>query len=117
MAQPSKAGAVFLFLFGLPFFGFGMVVAFAFLSSSPTIHKSGNPVLGATFGIFFALIGAGLMVGAIFGYQKLKQQAATQAMNPDSPWLWQPDWATGQALGRTRNSVFGWWIGVGLTSM
>jgi hypothetical protein len=117
VAQPSKAGAVFLFLFGLPFFGFGLFFAFAMLSSSPAIHKNGNPIAGAAFGLVFALIGAGLIFGAVYGYQKLKQDEATKAANPNSPWLWRADWATSKSLSSTRNSAIGWWIGTVLASM
>ena len=106
-----------MFLFGLPFFGFGLFFAFAMLSSSPAIHKNGSPMAGACFGLFFALIGAGLMFGAVYGYQKLKQNDAAKAANPNSPWLWQADWATSKALSVTRNSAIGWWIGTILASM
>lgn len=117
MGQPSKAGAVFTFLFGLPFFGFGLFFYFAMLSSSPAIHKSGNPIAGAAFGLVFALIGAGLMFGSIYGYKKLKQQEATKAANPNSPWLWRDDWTTSRSLSESRNSIIGWWIGTILVSM
>lgn len=106
-----------MFLFGLPFFGFGLFFAFAMLSSSPAIHKNGNPVAGAAFGFFFALIGAGLMFAAVYGYQKLKQEQATKEANPNSPWLWRADWATSKALSVTRNSAIGWWIGTILVSL
>jgi HEAT repeats len=117
VAQPSKAGAVFLFVFGLPFFGFGLFAAFAFLSSSPAIHKSGDPIAGAVFAAVFALIGAGLMVGAVYGYQRLKQDEATKEANPNSPWLWRPDWSTSKAFSLTRNFAIGWWIGTILATM
>lgn len=117
MAQPSKAAAVFVFLFGLPFFGMGLVFAYASLTSSPLVHNNSNPILGAIFGSVFALIGAGLMTGAILGYSKQKQQNAVEEGNPDSPWLWKPDWATGRALSQKRNSIFVWWIGTAFVSM
>lgn len=117
MAQPSKAGAVLLFLFGLPFFGLGLAFALAFLSFFPSAHKNGNPITGAAFGFAFALIGLGLMIGAVFGYRKSKQDQATKDANPDSPWLWRSDWASGKALSQRRNTVFGWWIGTVITSM
>lgn len=117
MAQPSKAGAAILFLFGMPFLCFGLFFAFASLSSSPLIHNNRNPVAGALFGFVFAMIGAGLMMGAVYGYAKQKEQAATQESNPDSPWLWRTDWAAGHALSRTRNSAFAWWIGAVMASM
>lgn len=117
VTQTSKAGAVFVFIFGLPFFGFGLFFAFAMLSSSPAIHKSGNPIAGAAFGLVFAAIGAGLMFGAVYGYKKLKENEATKAANPNTPWLWQADWAASKALSLSRNSAIGWWIGTILVSM
>ena len=117
MAQPSKAGAVFLFVFGLFFFGFALAAAFAFLSSSPAIHKSGNPILGAVFASVFVLIGAGLMFAAVYGYQRLKQNEVTKEANPNSPWLWRADWASSRSLSLTRNSAIGWWMGTILASM
>jgi hypothetical protein len=117
VAQPSKAGAVFLFLFGLPFFGFGLFAAFAFFSSSPAIHKSGDPIAGAVFASVFALIGAGLMFAAVYGYQRLKQGETTKEANPNSPWLWRADWASSKAASLNRNSTIGWWIGALLVCM
>lgn len=117
MGQPSKVAAVFVFVFGLPFFGFGLFAAFAFLTSSPAVHNNTNPVAGAIFASVFALIGAGLMFGAVYGYKQLKKQEALKAANPNSPWLWQPDWASSKALSLSRNSAIGWWIGTVLASM
>jgi hypothetical protein len=117
MAQPSKAGAIFLFLFGSVFFGFGLVAAFTFLTSSPSLHQNGSPIAGAIFALVFAVIGAGLMAGSIYGYKQLKQQEAVKEANPDTPWLWRADWASGKSLSLNRNSAIGWWIGTILTSM
>ena len=108
---------MFIFVFGLFFFGFASFAMFAFLTSSPAIHKSGDPIVGAIFASVFALIGAGLMFGAVYGYQKLKQDEATKAANPNSPWRWRADWATSKSLSSTRNSAIGWWIGTVLASM
>ena len=40
------------------------------------------------------------MVGAVYGYQRLKQDEATKEANPNSPWLWRSDWTTNRALSR-----------------
>jgi len=117
VAQPSKAGAIFLFLFGMPFLGFGLFAAYAFLSSDPSIHKSGNPIFGAMFALVFATIGGGLMFGAVYGYGKQKEDQATKEANPDSPWLWRKDWAANRAESLKRSTIYGWWIGAGLVSM
>jgi hypothetical protein len=117
VAKPSKVGAIFLFLFGMPFLGFGLVAAYSFLFSSPSTHTSGNPIFGVLFGLVFAGIGGGLMFGAVYGYGKQKEDQATKEANPDSPWLWRKDWAANRAESLKRSTIYGWWIGAGLVSM
>ena len=117
MAQPSKAGAIVLFLFGLPFFAFGAFASYAFFTSAPSVHNNSSPIAGAIFASVFAIIGAGLMFGAVYGYQRQKLDAESRKANPDSPWFWREDWAQGRAISGTRNTIFGWWIGTILVSM
>ena len=85
MTQPSKAGAMVLFLFGLPFFAFGAFATFAFFTSAPSVHNNSNPIAGAIFASVFAMIGAGLMFGAVYGYWAQKRDAAAKEANPQSP--------------------------------
>ena len=117
MAQPSKAGAIILFLFGMPFLGFGLFAAYSFLWSSQSIHQNGSPIFAAMFAFVFAVIGGGLMFGSIYGYGQLKQAEATKEANPDTPWLWRKDWAANRAESLKRSTIYGWWIGAGLVSM
>ena len=117
MAQPSKAGAIILFLFGLPFFAFGAFATYAFFTSAPSVHNNSSPLAGAIFASVFAIIGAGLMFGAVYGYQRQKRDAEAKAANPESPWLWREDWAQSRAISRNRNTIVGWWAGAILTSM
>lgn len=117
MAQPSKAGAIILFLFGLPFFAFGAYASFAFFTSAPSVHNNSNPIAGGIFASGFAMIGAGIMFGTVYGYVRLKRDAAVKEANPQSPWLWRSDWAQGRALSSRRNTLYGWWIGTTLASM
>jgi hypothetical protein len=117
VTQPSKIGPLLLAFFGLPFLCFGLFGVYAFLISSPAIHKHGNPVAGACFAAVFALIGGGLILIAVAGYGGLKQQAAREEANPDTPWLWRADWASSRSQSLTRNQVFAWWIGTLLVGM
>jgi len=117
MAQPSRAGAIVLFLFGLPFFAFGAFASFAFFTSAPSVHNNTNPIAGGIFASVFAIIGAALMVGALAGYQQQQRDAERKDANPDAPWLWRKDWAESRALSKNRNSIYGWWIGTVLVSM
>jgi hypothetical protein len=117
VAQPSKAGAMVLFVFGLPFFAFGAFASFAFFTSAPSVHNNTNPTAGGIFASVFAIIGAALMVGAVAGYGQQKRDAEVKDANPDAPWLWRKDWAESRALSKNRNTIYGWWIGTALLSM
>ncbi|HEX6805972.1 MAG TPA: hypothetical protein VF133_20020 [Terriglobales bacterium] len=117
MAQPSKAGVIVLFCFGLPFFAFGAFASFAFFTSAPSVHNNSNPIAGGIFASVFAMIGAAIMVGAVAGYRQQKRDAEVKDANPDSPWLWRKDWAESRAVSKSRNTVYGWWIGTVLLSM
>lgn len=117
MAQPSKAGSVILFLFGLPFFAFGAYATYAFSTSARSVPNNSNPIGGAVFASVFAIIGAGLMFGSVYGYRHLKRESAVREENPDCPWLWREDWAQSRAISKNRNTIYGWWIGTILASM
>src|SRR5215467_7163596 len=117
MAQPSRAGAIVLFVFGLPFFAFGTFASFAFFTSAPSVHNNTHPVAGGIFASVFAMIGAAILVGAVAGYRSEKRDAEVKDRNPDAPWLWRKDWAESRALSNHRNTIYGWWIGTVLASM
>ena len=58
----------------------------------------------------FALIGGGVIGVGIYGNRKLKEQAAAEVSNPQSPWLWRKDWAASRAENRNRNRSTGLWM-------
>ena len=49
--------------------------------------------MGVLVSTIFILVGGGIIYGAIYGNRKLKEQAAAEQANPESPWLWRKDWA------------------------
>ena len=106
MQRPSIAASLFLGLFGLPFAGMGL--AFAFMSTRFGTNMPG--LFGVVFGMFFAIIGFGLIAAAIFGYRKLSQRADLQAANPDKPWIWREDWAAGRANGSDPRANITAWV-------
>lgn len=70
----------------------------------------GSPAVGVVVCTVFVLVGFGVIFAAIYGSRKLKEQAAAQQAAPDSPWLWQKDWATSRAESKNLNSAVGLWI-------
>ncbi len=87
---------------------FGVAFSSAFLFGDPSrVH--GNPWGGVLMSAIFAVIGGGIICAGIYGNRKLKEQAATEESNPQSPWLWRKDWAANRAESKNRNSVFGLW--------
>src|SRR5437588_7041524 len=111
MSKPSKAGAVFVVLFALPFLGMGLALMAKLLMSG-----GANSIAGAVFAGGFALIGALLIFGVVSGWGKLKRAAAVKDQNPNSPWLWREDWAQSRSLGQNRNRATGLWIATAVVS-
>ncbi|MGD0506493.1 MAG: hypothetical protein ABSA27_01765, partial [Terriglobales bacterium] len=108
MTRPSKGAQVFPVVFGLFFVAFGLACACGFLFGAPSqIH--GNRWVGVLIGAIFALIGGGIIYAGIYGNRKLKEQAAAEVSNPQSPWLWQKDWAASRAESKSRNNAYGLW--------
>jgi hypothetical protein len=108
VASPSKAAQVVPVVIGLIFITFGFAFASGFLFGAPN-HVQGSRWVGVLISAIFALIGGGIIYAGNYGIRKLKEQAATQASNPQSPWLWQKDWVVSRAESRNRNSAFGLW--------
>jgi hypothetical protein len=106
MQRPSIAASLFLGIFGLPFAGMGLT--FAVISARAGTNMPG--LFGVVFGMFFACIGFGLIWAAVFGYKKLKEQAALQDANPNNPWVWRDDWASGRANGSDPRANITVWV-------
>ena len=87
---------------------FGLAFASGFLFAAPS-HVHGNRWVGVLISAIFALIGGGVIGAGIYGNHKLKEQAAAEVSNPQSPWLWRKDWAASRAESKNRNSAFGLW--------
>lgn len=106
MSKASKAGAVFLGIFALPFLGMGMAAMIAFQSNP---QKPGANAATA-FAACFVLLGLTLVYAAISGYRSVSAEAKLQAEHPDSPWLWRADWQQSRTFGEKRNTAVGLWM-------
>jgi hypothetical protein len=109
-AKPGKqAGAGCLFLFALPFAGFG-VFALAQAFREWNNGKLKDAAMIGLFGLVFSCVGFGLMIGARFGAKKIKQLAEQKALHPDQPWLWREDWAAGRVKWSGGQSAVMSWV-------
>jgi HEAT repeat protein len=109
VTKPSTGAAAFLIVFGLIFAGAGLALGVGFLTANPA-NVHGSPVVAVLVSGIFILIGGGIVFGAIYGIRKLKEQSAAQVAAPDSPWLWQKDWAASRAESKNFNSAVGLWL-------
>ncbi len=96
-------------VFGLVFVSAGIFFASSSLFSSPG-RVQGNRWIGVLISTIFIFIGGGIACGSVYGTRKLEEQAAAAQANPDSPWLWQKDWAARRAESRNRNNVVSLWL-------
>ncbi|HXM12769.1 MAG TPA: HEAT repeat domain-containing protein [Terriglobales bacterium] len=87
---------------------FGLAFASGFLFAAPD-HAQGNRWVGMLISAIFALIGGGVIGAGIYANRRLRELAAAEASNPQSPWLWQKDWAASRAESKNRNNAFGLW--------
>ncbi|HET9743248.1 MAG TPA: HEAT repeat domain-containing protein [Terriglobales bacterium] len=117
MSKVSKAGAIFLGIFALPFLGMGIAAMIAFQSNPQRLGANA----ATAFAACFVLLGIALIYGAISGYRNLSAMAKLQAEHPNSPWLWRADWQQSRTLGQKRNTAVGLWmatvLGGGLLSL
>jgi hypothetical protein len=104
-AVPGPGAAIFLFLFGLPFGGFG--VAALVIGISKLIggfYKDGCMLI--LFGVIFSSVGFLIMFGSIWGRKKQKEQAAINARFPGQPWMVRADWAAGKIKATSTIPIF-----------
>jgi len=115
VTTPSKLGPAVLTVFGLPFLGMGLFAAFTFLGAAnqPLAQRIG----AAVFASVFAIIGAGLIFGALYGYSRQKKQSEVELANPSSPWLWRTDWAAARVESKNKKNAISWWVAAILLNM
>jgi HEAT repeats len=109
VTRPSKVGEVILIIFGLVFAAAGIFFASTAVFSTPG-QVQGTRWVGVLISAIFILVGGGIVYGTIYGTGQLKERAAAEQSNPDSPWLWRKDWAARRAESNNRNSAIGLWI-------
>src|SRR5579884_3782922 len=96
MTQPSKAPILVLGIFGTPFAGCGLWLAWKAWNLY-MLHGRTDDLFGVAFGLVFFLIGCAVIYAG-FGASKMSyRQAALEQANPTSPWLWREDWAQSRA--------------------
>jgi hypothetical protein len=110
VTRPSKVGEVLLVIFGLSFAAAGLFFASALLFGVPG-QVQGNRWVGVLVSTIFILVGSGIVYATIYGTHKLREQTIAEQSNPQSPWLWQKDWAASRAESRNRNNAFALWAG------
>jgi hypothetical protein len=99
-----------LVLFALPFAGTGTFLAIVVARRivEGAAFSGYGPLAAAA--IAFGLPGFGLMAGARIAKKRMDAEAVTRATNPESPWLWNPDWTDGIVRSRERGTVVGTWV-------
>jgi hypothetical protein len=107
MSPSVGLGCTALFLF--PFAVVGVV------TSILTVQRAGQAdwrqaVFFAVFAVTFGGVGFGGFAALLAGKKKLKQRDALEAAHPDSPWLWQTDWASGRIDDNSRAAMLLAWV-------
>jgi len=109
VTRPSTGGEIFGIVFGGIFAVVGIFAAGTFLRGTPGQSQE-NAWVGVLIAAIFTVIGCGIVYAAIYGTNKLREQAAAAEANPESPWLWRKDWAASRAESTHGNSAIGLWL-------
>ena len=93
-AKPQVAAGC-LYLFALPFCAFGL---FAAVRSIERLRA--GDLLTAAYTAMFAIVFGGVGFGLVYAFRWSARNAQARdrlrAANPDQPWLWREDWASGR---------------------
>jgi hypothetical protein len=109
VTRPSKGAEVLFIVFGLVFLAAGLFFASALLFGAPG-QVQGNRWVGVVVSTIFVLVGGGIVYAARNGNRQLRERAAAEQSNPESPWLWRKDWASSRAESKNRNSASFLWF-------
>src|SRR5208282_3219400 len=109
VTRQSKVGEILLFAFGMVFASAGIFFAVTVVFGAPG-RAQGNQWVGVLISAIFTFIGGGIAYGSVYGARQLRQQAADEQANPESPWLWRKDWAARRAESKNRNNAISLWI-------
>ncbi len=110
--RAATAGAGCLAAFGVPFFAAGVFVLYTAVTRHAAPRPRGHDDFVAQIlgGSLFAFVGAGIMLGALWGMRSGRRKSARQVQHPDEPWLWNDDWASGQIRDNSGAALLGIWF-------
>jgi hypothetical protein len=103
-------GSRFLYILGGVFAAAGIFVAIAFL---PDALRSGDTdeLAGATVvPAFFSMVGFGMIALGVYSARSAKRVAELKARYPDSPWMWNEEWASGRINGGGKATMIVTWV-------
>ncbi len=111
----NKTGFGCMMLFLLPFVVMGLgalIKGIRTYIENPVFTEDVIALLGV--GGAFTLVGGFFMAGIMWSKGKVSEATKLKKQHPDSPWLWQKDWAEGRILSATPMLIFVFWL-FGLT--
>ena len=103
------AGFGCLVLFLLPFCAVGVGALFVALQAMMTGDWATAGFAGI-FAVTFGGAGFGLMTAALLGRKSAARSAVLREQNPDRPWRWREDWASGSVADSNRGTMIAAWV-------
>ncbi len=109
MVRTTIASLIVVSLFALPFVGLGLAFV-AMFSMAAAASGQWTGYLAVAFSSIFVFVGFGLVGASLFSYKLSQHRDQLMIDHPDSPWLWQDDWAAGVARGASRSANVAGWV-------
>ncbi|HKT61051.1 MAG TPA: hypothetical protein VJQ46_13455 [Gemmatimonadales bacterium] len=96
-------------LFLLPFAGFGVFATVQALRAAATSSWA-QAGFFSIFALTFGGVGFGGLAALAAGRRRLADADTRQARNPDAPWLWRADWASGVVTDSSKAELWTAWV-------
>jgi hypothetical protein len=96
-------------LFLLPFAGFGTFAAVKALGAAAASDWK-QAAFFSLFAVTFGGVGFGGIGFVLMSQRRLADAEERQARNPDAPWLWRADWASGVVTDSSRTEMWTAWV-------
>ena len=96
-------------LFLLPFAGVGVFTTVQALRAAAAANWS-QAGFFSIFALTFGGVGFGGLVALAAGRRRLADAETRQTRNPDAPWLWRADWASGMVTDSSKAEMWTAWV-------
>ena len=109
----GRAGALFLIVFGAIFAAAGLGTLALALPDAIDRKESEAIIAASAVGVLFTAIGLGVVWMGFYVQRQGNERDVLKQRHPDSPWMWNPEWASRKIKGSSQAAMIFLWVFAG----